>query len=267
MTLQERVDAMPYWYHRIELPGGVVTPGWAPLSADSYRLPMDLAGKRVLDVGAWDGFWTFECMKRGAAEVVAIDDFSDCLDSLPGRTAWDTFDLCRDALGYSPEQCRRIEMDVYDAADLGDFDVVLFFGTIYHLRYPLLALDTLAGVCREAIYIESAICDDFSPYAGRGGHAGEMVAEFYPHKQYGDNESNWWAPTLRCLEAMTRAAGFDRVSSWKLAQTPRQLGECRGFVIGERADGKDREETDTDTEACLTKEDLAAAVDSPHRGY
>jgi tRNA (mo5U34)-methyltransferase len=40
---------------------------------DAYQVLPDLTGKRVLDVGAWDGFWTFECLKRGAREVVAID--------------------------------------------------------------------------------------------------------------------------------------------------------------------------------------------------
>ena len=65
-SLQQRVAAFPYWYHKIELPGGVVTPGWAPLDAESYRVPADLTGKRVLDVGAWDGYWTFEAMKHAA---------------------------------------------------------------------------------------------------------------------------------------------------------------------------------------------------------
>ena len=53
-ALTEQVKSFPYWYHRIELPGGVVTPGWAPLSKEAYRIPPDLTGKRVLDVGAWD---------------------------------------------------------------------------------------------------------------------------------------------------------------------------------------------------------------------
>ena len=68
-SLAEKVAARPYWYHKIPLPGGIVTPGWAPLSAESYRIPADLTGKRILDVGAWDGFWTFEALRRGAREV------------------------------------------------------------------------------------------------------------------------------------------------------------------------------------------------------
>src|SRR5215210_2436846 len=89
--LQSRVAGFPYWYHRVELPGGVVTPGTSPASVKSYRLPDRLDGKRVLDVGAWDGFWTFEALKRGAKQVVAIDDFSDFIGTLSNsdRKAWE----------------------------------------------------------------------------------------------------------------------------------------------------------------------------------
>jgi tRNA (mo5U34)-methyltransferase len=197
-TLAEAVKAFPYWYHRIELPGGVVTPGWAPLSKESYGVPADLTGLRVLDVGAWDGFWTFEALKRGAREVVAIDDFSDFLGSLEqrDRKGWETFDFCRDALGFDERICKRIEMSVYDIdeARLGRFDVVFCFGVVYHLRYPMLAIDRLAAICDRAIFMESAILDDFSPYRGgfgAGYPGGQMVMEFYPEDQYGGNNTNW----------------------------------------------------------------------------
>src|SRR4051794_12905796 len=237
LDLAARVAAFPYWYHRIELPGGIVTPGPAPARAESYRLPERLDGKRVLDVGAWDGFWTFEALKRGARQVVAIDDFSDFLGTLEqsDRRAWDTFDLCRDAFGYDADRCRRQEMSVYDVTEdrLGRFDVILFFGTIYHLRHPLLALDRLSAVCDGEIYVESAILDDFSPYRGGLGHGypgGQMVAEFYPGTEYANNASNWWVPTLHCLAFMVRSAGFASVEGWKLLESPKQQSTCRGFV-------------------------------------
>lgn len=237
-TLRQRVAALPFWYHRIELPGGVVTPGWAPMSRDSYRVPADLSGKRVLDVGAWDGFWTFEALKRNAAQAIAIDNFSDYLGTLKDtdRRAWENFDLCREVLGYGPDRCERHEMDTYDVSEerLGRFDVVFFFGTLYHLRHPLLALDKLASICDGDIYVESAILDDFSVYRGglgQGYPGGQMVMEFYPENQYGNNDSNWWVPTLHCLAHMVRAAGFtENVQGWKLSEKPNGLAMCRGFV-------------------------------------
>ncbi len=245
MDIKQRVEAVPYWYHKIELPDGITTPGWAPIDAKAYSIPEDLTGKRVLDVGAWDGYWTFEALKRGAAQVVAIDDFSDNLGSLTDeqRPRWETFDLCREALGYNKDACKRYEMSVYDVNNivqngglaLGQFDVVFFFGTLYHLKYPQLALDELAKLCTGSIHIESAICDKFSPYQGGidNGYAdNDVVMEFYPGSEYGDNKNNWWVPSLRCLGSMVQAAGFEDVHLWGLTSNPKALAECRGFVSG-----------------------------------
>ena len=76
-TLQKKVAEVGFWYHKIQLPWGVSTPGENPVSAEAYQLPADLKGWRVLDVGAWDGYWTFECLKRGAREVVVPHDRRD----------------------------------------------------------------------------------------------------------------------------------------------------------------------------------------------
>ncbi|MBX3095927.1 MAG: DUF1698 domain-containing protein [Fimbriimonadaceae bacterium] len=239
--LESTIQGHPFWYHKIQLPGGVVTPGWAPIAPEAYRIPDDLSGKRVLDVGAWDGYWTFEALRRGASQVVAIDDFSDYLGLLENqdRSAWATFDLCREALGYSDEQCQRIEMSVYNVNpdQLGKFDCVFFFGTLYHLRYPLLALDMLSSVCDGDIFIETAVCDDFSPYQGGFGHGypgGQAVMEFYPTTEYGNNTTNWWAPTTACLGLMTMAAGWPDTDVWKLMDNPPELPYCRGFAHGRR---------------------------------
>ena len=233
-TLQERVADCGYWYHRIELPDGVTTPGWAPLDPTKYGIPDRMDGERVLDVGAWDGYWTFEAMKRGASSVVAIDDFSDTLGDLKNvsrQKQWHNFDLCRDALGY--KNCQRYARSVYDIGHLFDqpFDRVFFFGTIYHLRHPLLALDVLRKLCCGTIHIESAILDGVaSPYTRQGSLPSACHAEFYPGNEYGANHSNWWVPTLRCLHAMTEAAGFTDVESWHLEKHPRHISQCRGFV-------------------------------------
>lgn len=239
--IREQIDKFPFWYHKIELPFGITTPGWAPLNTDAYGIPGSLAGKRVLDVGAWDGYWTFEALKRKAVQAFAIDDFSDYLGYLDNkdRKAWETFDTCREILGYEEWQCPRLDMSVYDVTKetVGMFDIVFCFGTLYHLRHPLLALDRLAAVCRDEIYVESAILDDFSPYRGGIGHGypeNQVVMEFYPDSQYGENTTNWWVPTLACLAQMVRSAGFDIVEGWKLTDNPEKLPHCRGFVHGKK---------------------------------
>jgi len=241
-ALEAGIQNFPFWYHRIELAEGLVTPGWAPIDPRAYQVPESLDGLRVMDVGAWDGYWSFEALRRGAREVVAIDDFSDFLGSLETRQrkGWETFDFCRATLGFGEDRCKRIEMSVYDVTEekLGRFDVIFCFGTLYHLRHPLLALDCLGAVCDREIYIESAICDDFSPYQGGFGHGypgNHMVMEFYPAKEYSNNATNWWAPSLNCLASMVFAAGFPKVDYWKLVVKAEQLPFCRGFVIGMKA--------------------------------
>src|SRR5437773_9162299 len=82
----ERAGAQS-WYHTLELPG-LTTSGLFDLRpyVRHYGLPDDLTGKRVLEVGTWDGFWAFELERRGAAEVIAIDlDDESELDWPPRR--------------------------------------------------------------------------------------------------------------------------------------------------------------------------------------
>lgn len=251
-TIGTRILEMPYWYHHIELPDGNVTPGWAPIDASKYGIPDDLTGKRILDIGAWDGYWTWEALKRGAKEVVAIDDFSDNLGSLTKeqRPHWETFDLCREAFGFTEpvgfndswknekgQFCSRIETSIYDIQKFGRFDIVFFFGTVYHLKYPLLAFEKISAICDGEIYIESAICDDYSPYRGgidKGYPNHDVICEFYPQNQYGGNVNNWWVPTLQCLGMMAQSVGFKNIQTWPLTENAKELPQCRGFMYGSK---------------------------------
>ncbi len=239
-ALRERIGAIPFWHHRIDLPGGLTTPGWMPINPEAYALPERLDGLRILDVGAWDGYWTFEALRRGAREVVAIDDFSDILgvQTDPPWRNWDSFDLCRKVLGYDEDRCQRQQLSVYEVSEklLGRFDIILFFGIFHQLRHPLLALDRMAAVCEQTIYVEGPILDDYSAYRGlRHGHAdGQMVMECYPGNEDASKPMIRQLPTLQCLGLMVNSAGFSEVECWKLEEEPRRMSRCRGFVKGAR---------------------------------
>lgn len=226
VNLATRVAEIPHWYHRIELPDGIVTPGVMPIDPSWYRFPEDLSGKSVLDVGAYDGYWTIEACRRGAEFVMAIDDFSDTIYR-GERRSWAPFDLAVQACGFQ-DRVTREECDVYSLAGRNArFDVVICYGVIYHCRHPLLVLDILSLRCKELLLLESAITDDISAYGHPRGD--DMVAEFYPADEYGENPTNWWGPTLHCLDAMVLASGFARTERWKV-ENPGSLPYARGFV-------------------------------------
>ena len=109
-----------------------------------------------------------------------------------------------------------------DPAVHGRFDVVLFPGVFYHLRHPLLALDRIHAVCRQRLFLETHVLDN--AFVHEGTHVAlreldprlERVAllQFYPYDELNQDFSNWFAPTVRCVEVMLRTSGFE----------PRQLG-------------------------------------------
>jgi tRNA (mo5U34)-methyltransferase len=180
---------------------GIVTPGQdnSPRKLARLGLPDSLAGKAVLDVGAWDGFFSFEAERRGAARVLATDSY--CWD---GSHDWGSkrgFELAREALGSKVED--RI-IDVLDLAPekIGLFDVVLFLGVLYHMKHPLLAVERVASVTREFLVLETAV--DML-------NCRRAAMAFYPGDELGRDATNWCGPNPAAVVGMLKVAGFKRV--------------------------------------------------------
>jgi tRNA (mo5U34)-methyltransferase len=188
------------WYHTIDLAPGVRTAGAdnTPVRLARLDLPASLADKSVLDVGAWDGFFSFEAERRGARRVVASDYFSW---HGPGWGNKAGFELARQALGSRVED---VDVDVMDLSPerVGTFDVVFFLGVLYHLRHPLLALERVASVTRELLVMETVV--------DLVGLRRPAMA-FFPGTELNRDSTNWWAPNAPCLAAMLRSVGFTRV--------------------------------------------------------
>jgi tRNA (mo5U34)-methyltransferase len=207
------------WFHSIELAPGLVTDGHDDTGGRvaQYGIPEDLTGRTVLDVGAWDGFFSFEAERRGAARVVAADSFA-----WNGEN-WSTkegFELARRALGSGVED---VDVDVLDLdpAELGTFDVVLFLGVLYHMRHPLLALEKVAGVTADLLIVETAVDCTWTR---------RPAAAFYPSHGLAADPTNWWGPNPEAVAGMLRAAGFRDVrcvspDSWayRLGRSARRL--------------------------------------------
>jgi len=188
------------WYHSFELPDGTFIDGFMTVAQQQRRyaqfpIPEDLRGKKLLDIGAWDGWFSFEAERHGA-DVTALD----CVE-LP--TFLDVRERLKSQVDY------RI-MDFYElpAAGLGKFDIVFFLGVLYHIRHPLLALEIVCALTKDVAIVDSFVTD---PDNWREHTEGIPTMEFYELDELGNQFNNWVGPTVPCLLAMCRAAGFARV--------------------------------------------------------
>jgi tRNA (mo5U34)-methyltransferase len=188
------------WYHSIDLGDGIVTPGVddSPARLARLDLPQSLNGRTVLDIGAWDGFFSFECERRGASRVLAVDSYSW------QGSGWGTkagFELAREALGSRVED---LDIDVLDLSPerVGTFDVVLFLGVLYHVPNPLLALEKVASVTRGTLIVETVV-----DLLG----VNRPAAVFYPGTELNRDPTNWWGPNPPAVVGMLKTVGFDRV--------------------------------------------------------
>jgi tRNA (mo5U34)-methyltransferase len=152
----------------------------------------------VLDIGAWDGVFSFDAERRGASRVLATDSY--CWNG-EGWGTKEGFDTARRILGSRVED---FEIDVMDLSPerVGTFDVVLFVGVLYHLRHPLLALERVASVSADLLVFDShtAMAEERRP-----------VMLFYPGTELNDDPTNWWGPNPPVVEAMLRDVGFRQI--------------------------------------------------------
>lgn len=136
------------WYHKIDLGDNIITPGnewdtlWDPLKEEMKKI--DFSNKRVLDIGCWDGLWSFEAEKLGAREVWASDLNNQRSFSEQGT---ETFEFAKRHL---QSKVNYREVSVYDLETCFQepFDIVLFFGVLYHLRYPQLGLARIRNILK-----------------------------------------------------------------------------------------------------------------------
>jgi tRNA (mo5U34)-methyltransferase len=193
----EQFVASHLWIHAIDLGDGIVTPGGKtrnilePESAAIFA-HLDLRGRSVMDVGAWNGYYTVESKRRGASKVLAVDS------NLRGK---ETFDFVMKRLGLSVEAL-ILDVQCIDEAQVGHWDVVLFLGVFYHLIDPIAAVMRLAAIANEVLVVETHLD---APIHDRPA----MV--FYPGRECANDPSVWWGPNRAAVDALLRFAGFKHV--------------------------------------------------------
>jgi tRNA (mo5U34)-methyltransferase len=185
------------WHQHFELGPGVFTPGVSKVSYlyDTAGIAQDLSGASVLDIGTTNGGAAFEAERRGAARIVAVDIF---------EPSWFGVDALISLLGSRVEFKRASVYSLPEDLEGERFDIVLFWGVLYHLRHPLLALDKVREVTRGTAYIESAVADhELEPEL-----RDRSVARFYRTDELAGDSSNWLAPTVTLLGEWLASCGL-----------------------------------------------------------
>jgi tRNA (mo5U34)-methyltransferase len=228
-ALRAEVDAT-LWYHTLDLPGGVTTPGFFDLRGlDDRVLPADLGGLRCLDVGTASGFWAFAMERRGAAEVVALDLVEPAAQDwqggrgpnevylAPAEDAARGLAVARRALG---SRVRPLDLSVYDLDPVlhGRFDLVFVGNLLIHLRDPVGALQAIRRVTAGHVISVEAVTLLYSLLAPRA-----PVAQLWP-----EDDVRWWTPNVAAHLRWLRAAGFAAHRRGGLLRAP------LGPIIGRR---------------------------------
>lgn len=190
---EQLVASVPRWHHTFEVFPGVMTPGAYNPSFmwQMMRETADWSGARVLDIGPADGAFSKWAADAGA-QVTA-------LDYRPKHVSG--FQVMEQLSGHSLDFRNG---NVLDAADmgLGEFDVVLFLGVLYHLPDPLRGLYACRKLCRTGgiLFVETWFDPELSPDV--------PAARYLPNGAHADY-TNFWVPNRLALLAMLQDFGFE----------------------------------------------------------
>ena len=217
---QDLVDSTN-WYHGWEIVPGVHTPGRCKIEPkqmlDFYGVPEDLSGKRALDIGVWDGAYSFELERRGA-EVVALD-VQD-----PDENGFNTAKkILESQVEHAKCGIYHISSYTHDVAGrysrqaLGQFDLILYMGVFYHLKDPMRAFEAIKTVMKPdaTLYFEGIVFDYAWKTEVRLQHRQQEIEAvrdlsiaYFAAEEYGYDRDNWYIPTVTCLYSWLISAGF-----------------------------------------------------------
>jgi 2-polyprenyl-3-methyl-5-hydroxy-6-metoxy-1,4-benzoquinol methylase len=159
-------DLLSPWNHNIPLPHDVYTTAcrdYYPAHREIMRvvaegLGGEWSGRRILDIGCLEGYFSVECALQGA-EVLGIDG-----KLLNVRKC----EFVQSVLGIE-----RAKFVLGDALKVnheshGRFDVILALGLLYHLDDPYTFLANVAGLCDGFVVIDTHIALENQPEMIKG---------------------------------------------------------------------------------------------------
>jgi tRNA (mo5U34)-methyltransferase len=195
---QRRIDDVD-WFHEFDFGNGLRAQPSGPDAEFHRRLwtfmekrldEIDFSGKSVLDLGCWDGYWSFYAERRGAKRVLATDDITQNWGAGTGVT------LAKELLGSSVEL--RLDVNVYELDRIGEtFDIILFTGIYYHLIDPFYAFAQLRHLCHP----ESLVVVE--------GDTSTALRRHRVYQNLGDRLESIFIPRPDDLADMLRTAFFE----------------------------------------------------------
>jgi len=210
------------WWHKINLGDirnkPIITPGRdeSEQKLNTLLFPKDLTGKTVIDVGAWDGFFSFEAEKRNAESVLAIDTImwkeGPTFNVQKGREVMHTgkkgFNFAHKILN-SKVKSEEIEvMDLRTTNSIyGKFDLVLCLGILYHMKDPFGMCRVMSDICADdgMMILETHLDCEVENIMDK------PMMRFYPNNECNNDAGTWWGPNPQCVAKMLMAAGFKEV--------------------------------------------------------
>lgn len=97
------------------------------------------------------------------------------------------------------------------------FDVILFMGVFYNLRYPLMVFDQLSRLRPSVMFFQTIVRgvdkwieleDNYPIQERRIFEDTGYPSLFFVERRYGADPTNWWIPNRSCVEALLRSSGF-----------------------------------------------------------
>lgn len=226
------------WYHTIRFPNGLVSQGVYDHRPKLryYGFSRSLKNKTVLDIGAADGFFSFEFEKRGAKEIVAIDTHKHDgsighADISPAKILnyvkkyqryqkeKEQFaDICKILKIKTPIKILVVKAilnskvkfrldSIYNLSNWSKkFDLVFCGDLMEHLKNPLGALENLTAVTKKICIISLSSCPK-STFFMNPPRADKVLLEYHGNKA-GGSFFHFYPQTFR---QMCLASGFRKV--------------------------------------------------------
>jgi tRNA (mo5U34)-methyltransferase len=185
------MEDIQFW-HQVPLGDGRTTPGMIPIYKLEQQYLFDriaFRDKRVLDVGCWDGYFSFMAEQRGAKQVVALDD---------PKFRWggmDGFEFLKEHFRSTVEFRKGTVFDL----PVASFDVVLCYGVLYHLSDPLAAATNCFQASNGIVVFEGLIFKEERPML-------ELI-----DKPLDGDSSNVYRMSTGYLKSVAELNGFELV--------------------------------------------------------